>query len=465
MSNARRSLVLLLLLNMLTYMDRQVLAAVEQLIQKDLMPDDPNAQFKSGLLATAFLVSYMAFSPAFGILGDRFSRWALVALGTIVGSLATGATGLAASFAGVLLARIVVGISEAAYAPVAPTLLADLYPVEQRGRVLAWFYAAIPVGSALGYVFGGLVADLTGSWRWAFYLLLPPGVVLGALAFFMPDPRPGVGTTGHVGAGAGASPGPGAGLGGGAGAAGAGDVHAAGAASRAPEGSAVANRWRTYLALFRIPSYSLNVAGMTAMTFALGGIAFWMPRYIFGERQGGASLAAVNFWFGAIAAGSGLAATLIGGWLGDKLRGRLRGSYFLVSASGAALGFPCFILVLVVPFPWAWIPLAAAVFCLFLNTGPTNTALANVTAPPVRATAFALSIFILHALGDAISPPLIGLISDRADLTLAMALVCCPILLASVFWFLAARTLDRDTAEIEAKYPSAQAKADVPMPG
>jgi len=128
-------LILLLVLNLLTYMDRQVLAGVESLIEKDLFPNgDPNAHAKMGLLPTAFLISYMALSPAFGVLGDKMSRWLLVGLGTIVGSIATGLTGVAVTFAGVILARCFVGVSEAAYAPVAPTILADLYPVKKRGR-------------------------------------------------------------------------------------------------------------------------------------------------------------------------------------------------------------------------------------------------------------------------------------------------------------------------------------------
>ena len=136
----------------------------------------------------AFMVLYMVGAPVFGRLAESHSRWALVGIGVILWSLASGASGLAATFLGLLLTRCLVGVGEAAYGPVAPTILSDLYPVEQRGRILAWFYMAIPVGSALGYVLGGAVADssigelggrLLGihaeSWRWAFFLVVPPG--------------------------------------------------------------------------------------------------------------------------------------------------------------------------------------------------------------------------------------------------------------------------------------------------
>lgn len=425
---SRNSLILLLSLNLLTYMDRQVLAGVESLIAKDLLPDDPNSQGKMGLLATMFLVSYMVFSPVFGILGDKMSRWVLVSIGTIVGSLATGWTGLAASFAGIFAARCLVGISEAAYAPVAPTLLSDLYPIEKRGQILAWFYAAIPVGSALGYVFGGLVADRFG-WRWAFLGLVAPGIIAGIMPLFFRDPRP--------------------------------KTHPV---PPAPDQPVLRRRVGIYKEIFKIRSFFYCCAGMTAMTFALGGISFWMPRYIHFTRGYG-TLGTVNLTLGAIVVVTGLFATLAGGWAGDKLRTRYPGSYFLVSGWGLLIGFPLFLLVLVMPFPLAWIPLAGAVFFLFFNTGPANTILANVTSPEIRTTAFALNILIIHALGDAISPPLIGFISDRLNnLGLALGVVALMFLIGGVLWLMGTKHLAPDSKKVQDAYPDIR-PGEVPLPG
>lgn len=445
--SARGSLVLLLGLNLLTYLDRQVLAAVESRIQLDILPDDPNAQAKMGLLATMFLVSYMVFSPAFGVLGDRMSRWVLVSVGTVLGALATGWTGVAASFAGLFLARCMVGVAEAAYAPVAPTLLSDLYPVKDRGKILAWFYAAIPVGSALGYAYGGLVADFF-HWRWAFLGLVVPGIVLGLVPLWFKDPRPTPSRATRAGAGETG------------GAEGTGGAKATGGTGAGPV--PLAQRLRTYGRLFRIPSYALCCGGMTAMTFAMGGISFWMPRYIHVTREHG-TLGGVTLTLGVIVVITGLAATLGGGWLGDKLRDRYGGSYFLVSGGGLLAGFPLFLLVLLLPFPWAWIPLAGAVFCLFFNTGPSNTIIANVTEPPVRSTAFALNIFIIHALGDAISPPLIGYMADRVGLGLAIGVVGVMFLVGGVLWLMGARYLARDTERVERNYPHSRSQG-VPIP-
>lgn len=412
---ARFSVALLLLINLFNYIDRYVLAAVEPLIRAEFFPkgvaDDQTAGLRMGLLATAFLVSYMVAAPLFGWLADRWKRWAIVGIGVAVWSLASGGSGLATAWLAMLLMRVLVGIGEAAYGPTAPTLISDLFPVQRRGAVLAWFYAAIPVGSALGYVLGGLVTKFT-SWHWAFLLTLPPGLALGALCFFMKDPPRGIsdGATHH---------------------------HAS---------------LRDYATLLRIPSYILAVLGMTAFTFAIGGISFWMPTYLH-EHRGQADLGHVNLLFGGITVVAGLTATLFGGWLGDRLRARWSGSYFLVSGGGMMLGFPFFIASLYTPMPLAYAFIFVAIFFLFLSTGPSNAILANVTHPSIRATAFAVSIFVIHAFGDAVSPPIIGWVTDltrtpanpAGDMTLGFLIVGAMILLSGVLWTWGAIYLKRDT--------------------
>src|SRR5206468_12845350 len=112
-----------------------------------------------------------------GWLADRFSRWILIGTSVALWSLASGWSGLATSFGVLLCTRVFVGIGEAGYGPAAPTIIADLYPLKTRGRVLAWFYVAIPVGRALGYAFGGMIAGLHVR-RWDYFLIVCIGVVL-----------------------------------------------------------------------------------------------------------------------------------------------------------------------------------------------------------------------------------------------------------------------------------------------
>jgi predicted MFS family arabinose efflux permease len=150
-------------------------------------------------------------------------------------------------------------------------------------------------------------------------------------------------------------------------------------------------------------------------------------------------------FFGGLSALAGMLGTVAGGITGDWLRPRFSGSYFLVSGAAMLAGFPLVLLFLVTPFPLAWLFMFLAVFCLFFNTGPTNTILANVTHPAVRASAFALNIFIIHLLGDAISPPLIGMIYRRSNLKVGFAVVSLMMLLGGLFWIMGARYLERDT--------------------
>jgi len=189
-SGANGALLLLLGINLFNYIDRQILAALEPDIRASFFAsNDVNAMTKTGLyLGSAFFVTYMISAPILGFLADRISRWVIVGSAVILWSLASGASGLAATFAILFATRICIGIGEGGYGPAAPTILSDLFPIETRGRIMAIFCAAIPVGSALGYVIGGVIGAHLG-WRWAFYFVAPPGLLLGLLCFWQRDPR------------------------------------------------------------------------------------------------------------------------------------------------------------------------------------------------------------------------------------------------------------------------------------
>jgi MFS family permease len=410
---ARLALTLLLFINLFNYIDRQVLAAVEPKIAADFFGKTESALTlaKMGSLTSAFFFSYMILAPLFGWLADRMSRWLLVGISVLLWSAATAGSGLAGTFTILLITRMLVGVGEAGYGPAAPTIISDLYPIARRGSVLAWFYVAIPVGSALGYVIGGAVGARLG-WRWAFYVVTVPGVLLGIFALFMKDPRRG-------------------------------KSEPAVESSHKPQ-------LRDYLELAKIPSYVLNTAAMAAMTFAIGGISFWMPLYLINIRKIPADTA--NTMFGLLVVVGGLAATLAGGFAGDKLRSRFSGSYFLVSGVGILLACPFVLLMLVVPFPISWWLLLGAVFFLFFNTGPSNTALANVTHPAVRASAFALNIFFIHLFGDALAGPLLGAVAGKYGWNAAFGVVVAVMAVAGLLWLLGMKYLADDTAAIPRVY-------------
>jgi len=406
-SGANGALLLLLGINLFNYIDRQILAALEPDIRASFFaPDDVNAMTKTGLLGDAFFVTYMISAPILGLLADRFSRWIIVGSAVILWSVASGGSGLAATFAILFATRVCVGIGEGGYGPAAPTILSDLFPIEIRGRIMAIFCAAIPVGSALGYVIGGVIGAHLG-WRWAFYLVAPPGLLLGLLCFWQRDPRV---TEHHM-------------------------------VQESPRRSL-----RNYLRLFRTRSYLINCIAQTLMTFVTGGLGYWVSAYLVYRNQ---SPAISRTIFGLITVVAGLISTLLGGVIADKLRPRFAGSYFWVSGIGMLIACPIFIATLYIPFPAAWVAMFLAIFFLFLNTGPSNTALANVSLPAVRATAFAVNIFVIHALGDVQAFWLIGYIGGHTNMHVAFLFVSGIIFASGLAWIIGAKYLPGDTAAIE----------------
>ncbi len=363
----RTALLLLTALNLLNYIDRSVLFAVQPLVQAEF--HRPDADF--GLLSSAFFIVYMLAAPLVGPLADRFHRKPIVVLGALAWSAATVLTAATHSFTVLFIRHAIVGIGEATFTTVAPTWVADLFPQERRGRVFGFYYLALPLGTALGYLLGGTLGPRYG-WRVPFYLGGAPGVLLGLALLFPREPE------------------------------------------RGAQDTAVAFRSGSALSLARNPAFLTVSLGMAAMTFALGGLQVWMPTFL--HRMRGYSLERANLWFGGMLAVNGTAASLVGGWLGDSLLGRARGSYNLVSAAGMALALPVMLVAIYSSGPAMLPAIFIGSFLLLLNTSPLNAALINAVTPQIRATALAVNILIIHLLGDALSPWVIGFISDRQSL-------------------------------------------------
>ena len=399
------ALALLFGVNFLNYIDRYVIAAVAPLIQKDFALAD--AQL--GLVGSMFMAAYMAASPIAGVLADRWPRRFFVAGGVLLWSLATVASGLAVSYRQLLAARSLIGVGEAGFGGVAPTLISDLFPREQRGRMLAFFYVAIPVGSAFGFLLGGFVGQHHG-WRAAFFLAGAPGIAAGLLALRMYEPLRGAGD-GVVGE------------------------------ERRFSQSAV-------LDLARCRSYVWTTLGVAAMTFALGGMAYWMPTFF--SRERGMPLAEANALFGGMTVVSGLVGTFLGGWLGDRLARRTDKAHLLVSGVGMLLGVPAALVGLAATDRAVYVPaLCLAEVLVFLNTGPANAVLVSVTLPEVRATAIAVSIFVYHLLGDVPSPILIGHVSDwRGSLQAALMLTTFAMAVSGACYLMGARTVGADAERV-----------------
>ena len=397
---ARYALIVLTFINLFNYLDRWVVAAVLESIKKSGLGLS-DAQL--GFIGSGFIVVYMVTSPVFGSLGDRKRRPPLIALGVAVWSIATALGGFARGFISLFTARSCVGIGEAAYGTIAPALLSDHFKLEQRGRVFAIFFAAIPVGSAAGYILGGLV-DKAYGWRAAFWIAGFPGLLLSLLILAVKEvPR---------------------------------GAQDATPATHDPR-PATAKWYEAYIDLLRNTPFLLTVLGYAAYTFALGGLAYWFPAFL--ERIRGMSRQEATVTFGAIALVSGFTGTFAGGWLGDFFLKKSKQSYLWVSGIATLLAAPAtFVAVSSANRTTYLVAIVIAEVLIFMSTGPVNSAIVNVVSPTERATAVGLSIFVMHLLGDVPSPPLIGIVSDHSSLERAFVLVPIAIVVAGAIWTWAA---------------------------
>lgn len=403
---ARNGLIVLTFINLFNYIDRYIVPSLfESLKQSPLAPSDTQL----GWLMGGFLLVYTFTAPLFGRAGDRGRRPRILAFGVASWSAATAAAGLAQSYVQLLIARAAVGVGEAAYGTVGPSLLADYFPRATRGRAFAVFFLAIPVGSALGFVIGGLV-DRRWGWRPAFFVAGIPGLVLAYLASRLWDaPR------------------------------GAQDPEAAG---EPPD------VMTTLVSLATNRAYRLTVLGYAAYTFALGGVAAWMAAFL--ERTRGLPRTQATVQFGAVVVATGLVGTALGGWLGDRWLARNRNAYLWLSGIATLAAAPLFYLALAAPSPSVyWPAMIGAQVLMFASTGPINSHIVNVVHPEIRATAVAVSVFTIHALGDIISPPLVGTISDRSGLGSAMLILPVAALVGGVIWIWGALGQETSRTSVE----------------
>ena len=383
----RAALLLLTSLNLLNYADRNVLFAVQPLVQDEFHL----TKTQLGYLTSAFLGFYMIAAPFVGPLADRYSRKLIIVLGALFWSGLTLLTAVTHTYTELLIRHTLVGVGEATFVTIAPTFVADLFAEDRRGRILGVFYLALPVGSAAGYLLGGSLAPHHG-WRFPFYIAAAPGFLVALAVMFLKEPKRGQFDT----------------------------------LKETPERA-------TVLGLVRNPAFLTATLGMTAMTYSLGGIQVWMPQFLYSDRH--YSLESANFLFGIIIVVDGILAALIGGWLGDYLLPRMKSSYYLVSAASMLLGVPAMIVALFVKGPVMVPAIFVAAFFLLLNTSPLNAAVINSVGGHIRATALAVNIFVIHILGDVPSPTMMGWVADRHSLQAAFVLPIVAMVISSAILF------------------------------
>ncbi len=390
------TLVLLIGLNLLNYIDRYILPGEVSLIKSEFHATDQ----QMGALTTALFVVYMLAAPLTGWLGDRFRRKPLIIAGAVLWSVATLTTVWVHNYWTLYIRHALVGVGEASFGIFAPAVLADFYPERERNRIFSIFYLAIPVGAALGYMAGGKMGSVWG-WRAPFFVCAIPGLLIAVL-YWVFGREPERGASDHV--------------------------------------KSTADR-STALGLFRNPAFLTGTFGLAMLTFAMGGISNWIPEYL--RRSVGMTVSHASFVVGLVTVVDGIAGTAVGGWLAQRwLRTNYRALY-LLSFWSVALTLPCGALLFFGPRAWSVPMLFVTEFFLFLNTGPLNAAIANSVSSPVRATAISLNLFIIHAFGDTFSPQIIGAISDKTNLRFALGTTLIFLVISGVILRVGARFAPR----------------------
>jgi MFS family permease len=363
----RLTLALLTGLNVLNYIDRSVLFGVQPLIQKEFGIND----LQLGRLNSAFFLSYLCAAPLVGYLGDKYPRHRIVAIGIFVWSGFTLLSAITHTYNELLFRHIMVGIGEASYAVIAPTLIADAFPLERRGRVLSIFNLALPFGTALGIVLGGKMGVQFG-WRAPFMMAGIPGFLLALILLILPEPE------------------------------------------RGKRDSVTASEVRSTLpGLLRNGAFVSATLGLAMYTFALGGLQQWIPTFLYRVRH--IPLDKATTIFGAMTGATAINATLLGGWLGDRMLKRHHGAYYTLSGVAMLAAVPLMVVAIYMTGPPMYPAMSIAEFFLLLNTGPLNAAIVNSVSARIRSTALAVNVVVIHLLGDVPSPSIIGWISDKTS--------------------------------------------------
>ncbi|MDT5158273.1 MAG: transporter, Spinster family, sphingosine-phosphate transporter [Acidobacteriota bacterium] len=424
------ALAILSLVNFLNYIDRQVLPAVATSLLADRSLNLTDADI--GLMETSLLLSFTVLAPIFGRLGDRHPRARLMAVAAVLWSIATALTGLvdqlpfvhqtlhlhvplfniSLTLSGVALAlcavRACVGVGESAYSTITPSLIADYFPPHRRATALGVFQSAIPMGYALGFVVGGLLAHFFG-WRAAFMIVGVPGLLTAVLVWRLREPVRGATDAPHQEsalqestlresvlqesslADMAASP-----------------AEASRVVTETGRGESVL---RTAWRILKSRDWLISTAAYTALTAALGAFATWA--IVLMVRDKGMSQTSANITLGVVTLLAGAAGTFGGGWVADRFAARRHNAYFLVCAVSTLLGIVPTLLILIADDPRVFIPCTFfAVALLFVSNAPFHAILLESVPVGVRAMAVALNIVIIHGCGDAISRLLVGVLSD-----------------------------------------------------
>eukprot|EP00928_Gymnodinium_smaydae_P041695 TRINITY_DN28182_c0_g1_i1.p1 TRINITY_DN28182_c0_g1~~TRINITY_DN28182_c0_g1_i1.p1 ORF type:complete len:474 (-),score=72.67 TRINITY_DN28182_c0_g1_i1:19-1440(-) len=406
---ANFALTVLTVVNLLNFADRYVPNAVKSLFSEELKLDD----YESSLPTTGMVLVYMVSAVIFGWLNDKqvVDRRVLLAGGVLFWSFATMLAGFAWNLVSLVAFRALVGVGEAAYTTIAPALISDFYPHEDRSRAFSAFGLAMPLGGALGFGIGSLIGSAYG-WRAAYCIAGVPGVLAVLMVLRLKDPARGINDREPP----------------------SGISKLSLVETRADSGVA-ASAFHDTLRILGNWHWLIAVCGLTANSFAVGGLAEWYDTYLI--RYNGCSTAEAGLAVGAVTVLGGIGGNLLGLKSARLLESRGDSVYFLVCALYTIPGtfFTHMAVSVSGNKPLSYFYVLAAEVCFFTSLAPMATLTMTVMPVELRARSSGLQIFILHILGDVISPPIIGYLSDSLGLQAAMQVCWVAIAVSGFFWF------------------------------
>jgi MFS family permease len=353
--------------------DGWLMASVSPRVSSELGLEEGEA----GWLATVLLIAAAITSPAAGYLADRYRRPRLLAISVAAWSLAVVATGLARSYVQIQAARAIAGAGGAAATVIALTLLVDIFPRRMRGRVFAAFFLAMPAGAALGLLLAAFLPPVAG-WQAAFLAVGAPGLALALVALIVPEPVRGASEPVDE--------------------------------ARLRLHEQVGPSPEDYIDLMVNSSFNYAVFGMAFSSFALAGLAYWLPAFLELKGMEGRHAARLSIVILLAAAGLG---TAVGGWLADAFVMTRPRRLFLLPGLAMLAAIACVLAAIYGHGPGL---VESAVFlaeyAMFLIVPPCFTILAGVTMPNMRGVGFGVALAAGHVLGDLWSPTLMGWVID-----------------------------------------------------
>mgnify|MGYP001571069504 CR=1 FL=1 len=408
----RYALGVIFVANFFSYLDRQLVSALEAPLSRSL--DLSPSQF--GFLWTLFTLGYMICAPFIGYASDRYRRTRIFAVCILIWSVATIASGMATARGVLYVSRVLIGLGEAGCLIIGSALISDFFGQERRGKALSIFYLGLPIGGTFAFIMAGLLIKVV-DWRVLFYIAGVPGFLIAALIWMMVDPPRG-GTEGG---------------------------------GHGPKGAGL----KEYLKLFRTPTLMFVILAQAFAVIILVPLVHFGAQFFIQTRGMDAQDALLAL--GVIALVAGTIGNTLSGIVGDRLRKRFKGAYAGMAGVSFLIGLPCLLVGFTVPTPWIFLPaLTLGALCIFFCMPAVNTQIANSVRPTQRAMAWALAVFILHLLGDTLSPPVFGKIEEAVGSRLtAFVIFSFALVPASLCCFIAARTAARDEARIAAEEKAA----------